>query len=198
MIDLELNSVLSMLTLSDASKAAIAKGLLTREDLEDLFLDLAVDKTKVESTLGIAVDTTIMSDIDICRIMFVFDWFMVNIVDPTFAWSTFTRSMYMADKRAQSVLKHAPSNLTPVALSTAPVNSKINFSTDVLAADAKCQATLAVPGTLATLKPHKLWTSPFAANTRKGNTRQLHSTYLVLISSLAFDVIELYRKCVAA
>jgi hypothetical protein len=48
------------------------------------------------------------------------------------------------------------------------------------------------------LKPHKLWTSPFAANTRKGNTRQLHSTYLVFASSLAFDVIEFYRKLVAA
>jgi hypothetical protein len=48
------------------------------------------------------------------------------------------------------------------------------------------------------LKPHKLWTSPFAANTRKGNTRQLHSTDLALAYSLAFDVIEFYRKLVAA
>jgi hypothetical protein len=48
------------------------------------------------------------------------------------------------------------------------------------------------------LKPHKLWTSPFAANTRKGNTHQLHSTYLVLASSLAFNIIELYRKLAAA
>jgi hypothetical protein len=51
---------------------------------------------------------------------------------------------------------------------------------------------------VATLKPHKLWTSPFAANTRKGNTRKLHSTYLVRASSLAFDVIEFYRKLVAS
>jgi hypothetical protein len=40
--------------------------------------------------------------------------------------------------------------------------------------------------------------SPFAAKTRKGNTRQLHSTDLVLAYSLAFDVIEFYRKLVAA
>jgi hypothetical protein len=56
----------------------------------------------------------------------------------------------------------------------------------------------AFPGTAATLKPHKLWTSPFATNTRKGKNRQLYSTYLVLASSLAFDVIEFYRKLVAA
>jgi hypothetical protein len=43
-----------------------------------------------------------------------------------------------------------------------------------------------------------MWTSPFAANTRKGNTRQLHSTDLVLSSSLAFDVIEFNRKLFAA
>jgi hypothetical protein len=100
-IDPALKSFLSVLALSDASKAAIAKGLPTCEDLEDLFLDLAADKTKVESTLRLAVDTTIVSDIDIRRIMFVFEWFMVNIVDTNFSWSTFTRSVYVADKRAR-------------------------------------------------------------------------------------------------
>jgi hypothetical protein len=123
---------------------------------------------------------------------------MMNIVDPNFAWSNFTRSVYVADKRALAVLNHAPSVSTPVAQSTASAVSTIDFSSDVLAADAQRQATPAVPGTVATLKPHKLWTSPFAANTRKGNTQQLHSTYLVLASSLAFDVIEFYRKLVAA
>jgi hypothetical protein len=73
MIDPALNSVLSVLALSDAFKAVIAKGLPTCEDLEDLFLDLAANKSKVESTLQIAVDTTIVSDINIRGIMFLFD-----------------------------------------------------------------------------------------------------------------------------
>jgi hypothetical protein len=191
-------TVLFVLALSDASKAAIAKGLLTCKDLEDLFLYLTANKSKVESTFWLAVDTTILSDIDNRRIMFVFDWFMVNIVDSNCAWSNFTRSVYVADKRARAVLKHAPSTPTPVAPSTAPVSSTIDLSNDVLAAEAKHQATPAVPGKLATLKPHKMWMSHFAANMLKGNTRQLHSTDLVLASSLAFDVIKFYRKFVAA
>jgi hypothetical protein len=81
-IDPALNSVLSVLALSEASKAAIAKGLPTCEYLEELFLDLAADKSKVESTLHLDLETLIVSDIDILHIMFVFDWFMVNIVDP--------------------------------------------------------------------------------------------------------------------
>jgi hypothetical protein len=100
---------LSLLTPLNFFLVAIANGLPTCEDLEDLFLDLAADQRKVKSTLRLAVDITIMSDIDIHRIMFVFDWLMVNTIDPNFAWSTFTRSMYVADKRAQAVLKHAPS-----------------------------------------------------------------------------------------
>jgi hypothetical protein len=197
-IDPALNYVLPVLALLDASKAAILKGLPKCEDPEDLFLDLAADKSKVESTLWIAVDTTIVSGIDILRIMFVFDWFMVNIVDPNFAWSTFTRSVYVVDKRAQEVLKHAPSTPTPLASSTAPVSSTIDLSTDVIAANAKRQATTTVPGTVATLKPHTLWTSPFAANTHRGNTHQLYNTDLVIASSLTFDVIEFYRKLFAA
>jgi hypothetical protein len=73
MINPSFNLVLSVLALSEASKAAIAKGLPTYEDLEDLFLDLVADKSKVESTLRIIVDTTIVSDSDIRRIMFVFE-----------------------------------------------------------------------------------------------------------------------------
>jgi hypothetical protein len=46
-IDPELNSVLSVIAFSDASKVAIVKGLPTCEDLEDLFLDLAAEKSKV-------------------------------------------------------------------------------------------------------------------------------------------------------
>jgi hypothetical protein len=197
MIDPALKSVLSMLALSDASKAAIAKGIPTFEDLEDLFIDLAADKSKVESVLCLVVDITIVSDINIRRIMFVFDWFMVNIFDPNFAWSTFTRSMYVADKRSRAVLIHTPSTPTPIATSTAPVSSTIDLSTNVLAADAKCQAIPTFLGTVATLRPHKLGASPFATNTRNGNTHQLHSTFLVLAYSLAFNVIEFYRKLVA-
>jgi hypothetical protein len=86
-IDSGLNALLSVLTLLDATNAAVAKGLLTCEDLEDVFLVLAADKTEVEAMLRKIVDETIVSDIDICRIMFVFDWFTMNIVDPNFAWS---------------------------------------------------------------------------------------------------------------
>jgi hypothetical protein len=76
--------------------------------------------------------------------------------------------------------------------------SAFDFSVEILATDAKRQAAQVAPGTVATLKPHKLWKSPFEANTHKGHTRQLHSTELVLKSSLAIDVIEFYRKLVAA
>jgi hypothetical protein len=179
-IDSGLNALLTVLALSDATKAAVAKGLPTCKDLKDVFLALAADKAEVEAMLRKIVDETIVSDIDIRRNMFVFVWFMVNIVDPNFSWSNFTRSIYVVNKRARAVLNHAPSVSTPVAQSTNSAVSTIDFSSDVLAADAQRQATPAVPGTAATLNPHKLWTSPFAANTRKGNTRQLHSTYLVL------------------
>jgi hypothetical protein len=69
-IDPELNALLSMLALSDATKVAVAKGLLTCEDLEDVFLALAADKTEMEAMLRKIVDETIVSDIDIHRIMF--------------------------------------------------------------------------------------------------------------------------------
>jgi hypothetical protein len=219
-IDSELNTLLSVLALSDATKAAVAQGILTCEHLEDIFLELAANKAKVEAMLRHIVDESIVSDIDIRRIMFVFDWCMMNIVDPNFAWSNFTRSVYVADKQARAVLNHAPSVSTPVAQSTAsavstidfssgvltadaqrqatpavpgsvyvadkqaravlnhapsvstPVAqstasavSTIDFSSGVLTADAQRQATPAVPGTVATLKPHKLWTSPFACAT---------------------------------
>jgi hypothetical protein len=72
------------------------------------------------------------------------------------------------------------------------------FSVKVLTTYAKRQAAPVSPGTVATLKPHKLWKSPFEANTRKGHTRQLHSTELVLKYSLTIDVIKFYIKLVAA
>jgi hypothetical protein len=164
-IDSELNTLLSVLALSDATKAAVAQGIPTCEHLEDIFLELAANKAKVEAMLRHIADESIVSDIDIRRIMFVFDWCMMNIVDPNFAWSNFTRSVYVADKQARAVLNHAPSVSTPVAQSTASAVSTIDFSSGVLTGDAQRQATPAVPGTVATLKPHKLWTSPFACAT---------------------------------
>jgi hypothetical protein len=76
--------------------------------------------------------------------------------------------------------------------------SVFNFSVEVLATDAKRQAATVAPGTVSTLNPPKLWKSPFAANTRKGHTRQIHSTELVMTSSLAIHVVEFYKKLVAA
>jgi hypothetical protein len=149
-----------------------------------MFLDMAVDKSKVESTLRLTVDTTIVSDIDIHRIMFVFDWFVVNIFDHNFAWSTFTRSVYVADKRDRVVLKHAPYSPTPVASLTTPISSTIDFSTDVLAADAKHQAKPAVPGTVATSKSHNFGRLPLQqALARSTHTRFIaHIWYLHLPS----------------
>jgi hypothetical protein len=92
-----------------------------------------------------------VSGIDIFRIMFVFEWFMVNIFYPNFAWSTFTRPCYVADKRARSVLIHAPSTPTTVATSIAPVSRTIDYSTNLLAADAKRQSTPEIHGNVATL-----------------------------------------------
>jgi hypothetical protein len=164
-IDSELNTLLSVLALSDATKAAVAKGIPTCEDLEDLFLALAADNAKVEAMVRHIVDESIVSDIDIRRIMFVFDWCMMNIFYPNSAWSNFTIYVYVADKQARAVLNHAPSVSTPVAQSTASAVSTIDFSSGVLNADAQRQATPAVPGTVATLTPYKLWTSPFACAT---------------------------------
>jgi hypothetical protein len=47
------------------------------------------------------------------------------------------------------------------------------------------------------LKPHKLWKSPFAANTHKGHTIHIHSARLVLKFSLTIYMIEFYIKLVA-
>jgi hypothetical protein len=132
--------------------------------------------------------------------MLVFQWFMLNIADPDFQWSNFTRSVYVAQKRATGVAKQVASGMDPGEKLTAPsvAASAFDFSVEVLVTDVKRQATPVAPGSLATLKPHKLWKSPFVANTRKWHTRQLHSIELVLKSSLAIDIIEFYRKLVAA
>jgi hypothetical protein len=97
-IDSDLNKVLSAIGLQDASKDAIEKGLPMCEDLEDLFMDMADDKATFEATFRLVVYTKIVTDIDIRRVMFVFDWFLANIVDPNFAWTNFTRALYVTDK----------------------------------------------------------------------------------------------------
>jgi hypothetical protein len=97
-IDSDLNKLLLVICLQDKSKDAIAQGLPTYEDLEDLFMDMAEDKAKVESTFQLVVDKNIVSDSDIHRVMLVFDWFVANIVDPNFAW-------YVADKQSRDDAK---------------------------------------------------------------------------------------------
>jgi hypothetical protein len=106
----------------------------------------------------------------------------------------------VAHKRAAGLAKQVSSIMAPGEKLAAPsvAASAFDFSVEVLVTDAKRQATPVAPRTVANLKPHKLWKSPFAENTRKGHTRQLHSTELVLKSSLAIDVIEFYRKLAAA
>jgi hypothetical protein len=199
-IDSRLNGLLSVLSFSEPVKTAVSAGVPTLEDLEDVFLNLEDDKSKVRAMLEHILDESIVAHHDIRRIMFVFQWFMLNIADPNFQWSNFTRSVYVAHKRAGGLAKQVSSGVAPgekfAALYVAA--SAFNFSVEVLATDAKRQAAPVSPGTVATLKPHKLWKSPFVANMRKGHTRQLHSTELVLKSSLAIDVIKFYRKLVAA
>jgi hypothetical protein len=199
-IDSELNKLLYVLSISEPVKTAVSVGVPTLEDLEDVFLDLADDESKVRAMLEHILDESIVTHHDIHRLVFVFQWFMLNIVDPNFQWSNFTRSVYVAHKRAAGLAKQVSSGMAPGAKFSAPsfAASAFDFSIGVLATDAKRQAAPVAPGTVATLKPHKLWKYPFAANTRKGPTRQLHSTELVLKSSLAIDVIEFYRKLVAA
>jgi hypothetical protein len=197
-IDSDLNKVLSVIGLQDAAKDAIAKGLPMCEDLEDLFMDMADDKTKVEATFHLVVDTKVVTDIDIRRVVFVFvfDWptLLMN-----FAWANFTRAVYVADKRSRVVVKAAKSTTDAPSTSKAFVCSTIDFSTDFLLADAKRQATPVTPSTTATLKPHLLWKSPFTASNRNSsNARQLHNTDIVLASSQPLGVLEFYSKLVAA
>jgi hypothetical protein len=124
---------------------------------------------------------------------------MLNILDPDFQWSNFTRSVYVSHKRAAGLAKQVSSGAPGETFAAPSVAASVfDFSVEVLATDAKRHAAPVAPGNVATLKPHKLWKSPFAANTRKCHTRQLHSTELVIKSSHAIDVIELYIKLVAA
>jgi hypothetical protein len=142
---------------------------------------MADNRAKVESTLRLVVDLDIVYDTGIRRTMFVFDWFIDNIVDPQFAWASFTRRAYISDKCSRSITKAAKTTTVDTITYTAPVTSTIYFSTYVLTADAKLQTTPVTPGTTATLKPHLLWKSPFASATRNNsNIRHLHNTDIVL------------------
>jgi hypothetical protein len=159
---------------------------------------LADNKAKVEATLRFINDTTIVTDIDIHHIMFVFDWFIVNIMDTNFAWVDFTRAVYVAYKRGRAVAKAAKTS-TPSVTKNTPVSSTFDFSDDVLLADANHQATPPTPGTTSTLNLHKLWKSPFVAASRNSpNVRKLHNMDLILALSKPLDVIEFYRTLVPA
>jgi hypothetical protein len=192
-IDSGLNGLLSVLSLSEPVKTAVSVGVPTLEDLEDVFLDLADDESKVRAMLEHILDKSIVTHHEIRRLMFVFQWFVLNITDPDFQWSNFTRSVYVAHKRAAGLSKQVSSGMAPGEKLAAPsvAASAFDFSVEVLATDAKRQTTPVAPGTVANLKPHKLCKSPFATNTCKG-------TELVLNSSLTIDGIKFYRKLVAA
>jgi hypothetical protein len=198
-IDYDINKVLLVIGLKDASKDAIAKGFPTCEDLKDLFMDMADNKAKVEANFRLVVDTKIVTDIDARRVMFVFDWFVANIVDPNFAWSNFIHAVYVADEWSRAVAKAAKTTTAAPSTSAAHVSSTIDLSTDVLTAYAKRQATPVTPGTVASLKPHLVWNYPFLASSRNSsNIHQLHNTNIVLASPFPLDVLEVYRKLVAA
>jgi hypothetical protein len=87
LIDSGLNGLLSVLSLSEPVKTAVSAGVPTLEDLEDVFLDLADDESKVRAMLEHILDESIVTHHDIRRIMFVFQWFMLIIADPAFQWS---------------------------------------------------------------------------------------------------------------
>jgi hypothetical protein len=135
-INLELKEVLLVVGLHNASRDAIAKGLPTCEDLEYLFSDLADDISKVEASFQLIVDTIIVTEIEIHSVLFVFDCFTANIVDPNFVWANFTRAVYVADKPAHTVTKVAKTTMAATNTMTTPVSCTIDFSTNVLTADA--------------------------------------------------------------
>jgi hypothetical protein len=55
-IDSGLNGLLSVLSLSEPAKTAVSVGVPTLEDLEDVFLDLADDESKVRAMLEHILD----------------------------------------------------------------------------------------------------------------------------------------------
>jgi hypothetical protein len=83
---------------------------------------------------------------------------MLNIADPDVQWSNFKRSVYVAHKRAAGLAKQVSSDTTPgeKSAATSVAASAFDFSDEVLSTDAERQAAPVAPGTVATLKPHKL------------------------------------------
>jgi hypothetical protein len=152
-IDSDLNKVLLVISLQHASKDSVAAGLPMCVDLEDFLTDMADDNANVEATFRLVVNIKIVTDIDIHRVVFVFDWVIANIIDPHFAWANFTQFVYVADNQSQAVAKAANTTLAAPSTSTAPVISTIDFSNNVLTADAKWQVTPDTPGMTVTLKP---------------------------------------------
>jgi hypothetical protein len=145
------------------------------------------------------MDTYIFSEIGIHCVIFVIDCFLANIVDPNFAWTTFTRAACDTDKRSRLVVKSTKTATAAPNTSTAPVSSTVVFSTDVLTAESNLQATPVMPKTTATLKPFLLWKSPFVASSKNpSNIHQLHNNDIVLASSSPLDALEFYRKLIAA
>jgi hypothetical protein len=112
-IDSGLNGLLSVLSLSGPVKTAVSVGVPTLEYLENVFLDLADDESKVRAMLEHVLDESIVTNHDIHRLMFVFQWFMLNIADPDFQWSKFTRSVYVAHRRAAGLTKQVSSGMAP-------------------------------------------------------------------------------------
>jgi hypothetical protein len=112
-IDSGLNKLLSVLSLSEPVKTAVIVGVPTLEDLEDVLLDLADDASKVRAMLEHVLDESIVTHHDMCGLMFIFKWFMLNIANPDFQWSNFTRSVYVAHKRAAGLTKQVSSGMAP-------------------------------------------------------------------------------------
>jgi hypothetical protein len=149
-IDTVLNRLLSVLSPSEPVKTAVSIGSPTLEYLENLFLDLADDKSKVRAMLEHVLDESIVTNHDIHPLMFVFQCFMLNITDPYFQWSNFTCSVYVAQKGATGLAKQVTSGMAPGEKLTAPsvAASAFDFSVEVLATDAKRQATPVAPNEL--------------------------------------------------
>jgi hypothetical protein len=159
----------------------------------------ADNKSKVKSNFQLIIDTNIVLDIDIHGIIFVFDWFLANIVDPNFACANFTRAVYVADKLSRDVSKSTKTATAAPNMLIATVSITINVSTDVLTSDTKRQAAPVSPVTTAPLKPHPSWKSAFAASSRNSsNICQLHNTEILLASSSPLYVLEFDRKLVSA
>jgi hypothetical protein len=108
-IDSGLNGLMSVLPLSEPVKTTVSAGVPTLEDLEDVFLDLADDESKVLAMLEHILDESIVTHHDIHCIMFVFQWFMLNIVDPCLNGPTsLTLFMWPTSKQLDSPSRYLP------------------------------------------------------------------------------------------